>query len=207
MKERRKQFILFYFIMNIKSQKKNLLIQIFIELLFGLLFLIFPTSFQNFIIYVIGSIICLIGIVSLIQTIKMRLSLSYNFSFSILMIIFGILLMIFNNFISSLIPVFISLFILVRGLTKITTNVVYKKINKYWIINIVLGGLMVAFSIALLILDGQNIIGYLIGSAILLNCLFDIFSLFSIWSLDKTVDKLYDTSDVIDVTYEEKEDK
>ena len=59
--------------------------------------------------------------------------------------------------------------------------------------------------------DGQNIIGYLIGSAVLLNCLFDIFSLFSIWNLDKTIDKINKTvdrsDDIIDVTYQEHDEK
>ena len=197
--------------MDIKSQKKSLLIQIFIELLIGVLFLIFPTSFQNFIIYVFGGIVCVIGIISLVYTIRMRLPLYSSFSFSILMIIFGVLMMIFNNFVSSLIPVFVSFFILIRGLTKITTNIINKSFNKYWLVNIVLGGLMIVFSIVLLVLDGQNIIGYLIGSAVLLNCLFDIFSLFSIWNLDKTIDKINKTvdrsDDIIDVTYQEHDEK
>lgn len=119
--------------------KRNLFIQIIIEIILGLLFLIFPTRFQEFIVYTIGGLIIIYGGIKLYYQYKNHDQNYMVLSGGILNILFGIIIMLLNDLIVSLIPILVALFFILKGITKVSLNYLNRLNNPLWVLNIILG--------------------------------------------------------------------
>lgn len=190
--------------------KRNLFIQIIIEIILGLLFLIFPTRFQEFIVYTIGGLIIIYGGIKLYYQYKNHDQNYMVLSGGILNILFGIIIMLLNDLIVSLIPILVALFFILKGITKVSLNYLNRLNNPLWVLNIILGSITIILGVSLIILsNASDFVGYFIGGLILLNAIFDILTFFNLKKY-ATQDDLHSDSkikdNVIDATYTEKRD-
>lgn len=201
--------------MNLPNQKRNTLIQLVIELVIGLLFIIFPTQFQNFIVYVIGGLLVALGIYIIIYSYKFSELKQIAYS-GIFFIVVGAIIMFINNLIVALIPIIIGIYLILKGLVKLYITYIQKG-SKFYLINLIISGLIVISGIILIIFNGQQIIGHLLGSIIILDALFTLFKLLTINKNQINLDNLFNQSNnhnktgindtIIDVEYEEHDKK
>lgn len=195
-------------------KKRELAIQIALEIILGLLFIIFPTSFQKFIIYVLGALLLAFGVFKIINAQKLNYSDQFLISSGILNIVIALAIILLNNFIVSLIPILFAIALLLKGITKIILNYLNKEINPLWIGHIINGSIMVILGFIIIIYSkSSDIIGYLIGSFILFNALVDGFTIYNIYKYPNSSNinfdhnsKKYNEDNIIDVTFTEKKD-
>ena len=173
---------------DLQIRKKTLFIEIVVELIVGLSFLIWPTSFQNFIIYVVGGLLIIIGIYNTYIFYKSKSKLDLPLTLGSGVVLLGIILLLLNNSIVKFIPIIFGIYLIIRGISKVILNFVTKDIK--WIINIIFGIIIILFGIALIIFNGQEIIGYLLGIFIFTYAILDIISLVFLYKLkdpDETI--------------------
>ena len=195
-------------------KKRELAIQIALEIILGLLFIIFPTSFQKFIIYVLSALLLAFGVFKIINAQKLNYSDQFLISSGILNIVIALAIILLNNFIVSLIPILFAIALLLKGITKIILNYLNKEINPLWIGHIINGSIMVILGFIIIIYSkSSDIIGYLIGSFILFNALVDGFTIYNIYKYPNSSNinfdhnsKKYNEDNIIDVTFTEKKD-
>lgn len=181
---------------DLQIRKKSLFIEIVVELIIGLAFLIWPTSFQKFIIYVIGALLIIVGIYNTYIFYKSKSKLDLPLTLGSGIVLLGIILLILNNHIIKFIPLIFGIYLIIRGISKAILNFVTKESK--WLINCIFGIAIILFGIALIIFNGEEIIGYLLGIFITIYAIFDIVSLIFLY-------KIKDNSEnIINITKEDK---
>lgn len=85
-----------------------------VEFVLGLLFVLFPTQFQNFIIYVFGAVLILLGLVQILVYLFGKIRSSDLLVFGILFILIGIPVVILNDFLGKMIPVVVGILLIVQ---------------------------------------------------------------------------------------------
>ena len=197
--------------MKNKASLKSL-IGFFVEFVIGLLFILFPAEFQNFIIYVFGAMIMLIGLVQIIVYFFGKFRFSDLLVFGSLLVILGIFAVILNEFLGKMIPIVAGIILIIHGTSRILLSFSIRPLPNLYLVNLITGIVNLAFGILLFVFNGQKIIGYLIGSFILVDALFDLTEmLFNRRNEKKSGNRqLHDSSiskgDVIDADFEEHQD-
>lgn len=183
-----------------------------VEFVLGLLFVLFPTQFQNFIIYVFGAVLILLGLVQILVYLFGKIRSSDLLVFGILFILIGIPVVILNDFLGKMIPVVVGILLIVQGTSRILLSVSLRPFKNLYLVNLITGLVNLVFGILLFVFNGQKMIGYLIGGFLLADAIFDLIELlFSRKSEKKAGDRqLNDSSfsngEVIDTDFEEHQD-
>ena len=204
--------------MVIIDQKKIIITTILIELVCGVLFLIFPTGIQNFIVYVFGGLIIATGLALVFFYFKNKRQFPPQIVSGLILALIGTTIILLNNFILAIIPIIIGIIMILRGVNKTMTSYFLRDRNKVWFIDFFCGIALIAVGIVLIVLNGTEIIGYIAGSFILFNMLIDITHLLVLNKFTKDTQNYYDETfndttnsnikdDVIDVDYTETKDE
>jgi uncharacterized membrane protein HdeD (DUF308 family) len=197
----------------IKNKTKDSIIEIVLELLLGLTFLIWPRDSQNVIVYTLGAVIIALGVIDIVVILTRGFSLPFQIGLDTFLIVMGILLCAFNSWFVSLFPVLIGIYLLVRGIYQTLFSIFVGGRNTTELtVSVIYGVVLIVLGITLMVLrNNVEIIGYFIGVSFLVNALFDGLYLFT---LHRNIKKAKDAfsnnpphssnKDVIDVDFTEK---
>lgn len=111
---------------SIQNARNNLVISSIILCITGLIFMIFSETMVNMIGWILGSILCIIGIVQMIGYIRSRTSVM-PLLVSIISLVVGVLLFMHPGWVMSLLSVIIGIYILIEAALKIKVVVEAKK--------------------------------------------------------------------------------
>lgn len=123
---------------SIQNARNNLVISSIILCITGLIFMIFSETMVNMIGWILGSILCIIGIVQMIGYIRSRTSVM-SLLVSIISLVVGVLLFMHPGWVMSLLSVIIGIYILIEAALKIKVVVEAKKqaAKGWWVLLIV----------------------------------------------------------------------
>lgn len=123
---------------SIQNARNNLVISSIILCITGLVFMIFSETMVNMIGWILGSILCIIGIVQMIGYIRSRTSVM-PLLVSIISLVVGVLLFMHPGWVMSLLSVIIGIYILIEAALKIKVVVEAKKqaAKGWWVLLIV----------------------------------------------------------------------
>lgn len=123
---------------SIQNARNNLVISSIILCITGLIFMIFSETMVNMIGWILGSILCIIGIVQMIGYIRSRTSVM-PLLVSIISLVVGVLLFMHPGWVMSLLSVIIGIYILIEAALKIKVVVEAKKqaAKGWWVLLIV----------------------------------------------------------------------
>ena len=178
--------------MNKQISNQAELIKNLIELVIGLLFFFFPVDIQRFIVLGGGILLIVYGVIFLIQYQKL---FNNYFSFNALsMILIGLLLILTSSLIIALIPIVIGIILISRGALKFyALNSLYLS-KKQYIIACITNALVILVGVILILFNGSEIIGKLIGGAIIIDAVISLLQNVNIHSSKKK-----DDDNIIDV--------
>lgn len=111
---------------SIQNARNNLVISSIILCITGLVFMIFSETMVNMIGWILGGILCIIGIVQMIGYIRSRTSVM-PLLVSIISLVVGVLLFMHPGWVMSLLSVIIGIYILIEAALKIKVVVEAKK--------------------------------------------------------------------------------
>lgn len=123
---------------SIQNARNNLVISSIILCITGLVFMIFSETMVNMIGWILGGILCIIGIVQMIGYIRSRTSVM-PLLVSIISLVVGVLLFMHPGWVMSLLSVIIGIYILIEAALKIKVVVEAKKqaAKGWWVLLIV----------------------------------------------------------------------
>ncbi len=106
--------------MNNEVTKKSLWITTIVTILIGFIFVVFRANILDFLSYIIGAIIIVMGAISVIVYFrnygKSTTGYSFGFAVGLVMIVFGIYLLVDTKFILQILVVFFGFYILTNGI-------------------------------------------------------------------------------------------
>ena len=169
----------------LKEVKKDALLTDLIYMIIGLLFILIPAFISNFICYLIGLLVIILGIkpihkyLNLIE--KTRLS-KMIFIVGILMIILGLFIIVNPNLLASILPITIGLYLIIISFAKLSDSIEYKKNNYDKWYNFLISSILTLI-IGLVILFNPfktvTLAIRIVGFVLLIDGLFDIYNLYS----------------------------
>ena len=123
---------------SIQNARNNLVISSIILCITGLVFMIFSETMVNMIGWILGGILCIIGIVQMIGYIRSRTSVM-PLLVSIISLVVGVLLFMHPGWVMSLLSVIIGIYILIEAALKIKVVVEAKKqaAKGWWVLLVV----------------------------------------------------------------------
>lgn len=159
-----------------------------ILIILGLMFIIFPSIFVNSIGIIAGTILIVVGILGIILaliTSSFLFSSIFSIIFSIMSLCFGITFVVNPSLLVSILPVFVIIYLLFSGFSKIFSFAKLRN-DRYYIINLIVGILFIVLGITLMFfIDEFNSI-----TAILFGVLLLFFGLSSLVEIIvKLIDK------------------
>lgn len=117
---------------SIQTARNNLVASSIILCITGLVFMIFSETMVNMIGWILGSILCVIGVIQLIGYIRNKISV-LPLIFSVISLVVGILLFLHPGWVMSLLSVIVGIYILIESALKIKVVVEARKQNaKGW---------------------------------------------------------------------------
>ncbi len=156
---------------SIRSAKRSLILASVILCVTGLVFMIFSDVMVKMIGWILGAILCIIGIIQVVAYIR-RSQLITELIFGILGIVLGVLIFAHPAWVMSILSVIIGLYILVEGALKVKIAFDAKKQDaKGWWVLFVAAVISIVISIILIInpFGMSKAFMFVLGLALLLN--------------------------------------
>ena len=203
----------------VNNKIKDTIIEIIIEVLLGISFMIWPRGSQSIIVYIIGSVFIALAIVEFVFMFARGFSLPFQIGLNVVLLILGILLCSLNGWFVSIFPIVIGIYLLVRGIYQtLFSSFVSTKQSGELIFSIIYGLVLICLGVTLMIIkDNVEIVGYFIGASFLANAIFDGIYLFGLKKLHSKAKEAFSNEpphnsskakeDVIDVDFTESEIK
>ena len=207
--------MIFYSNFTPKSKKEQI-ISSALYIIFGILFMIIPgiiaKSFATF----VGVALVAFGIYKLIFAFSYHVG--YGYLSSILLLIFGFVIMFNHEGFLSMLQVLIGISVTMMGINKLMYSFMLKGTYKYWYLNTIIGAviLIMGFLIAFNPFESMNILIFIIGAAL---AIYGITKLISALNKKEEIDeeqmhqffenvtshtKKHNNDDAIDADFEEK---
>ena len=191
----------------IKSMYKTSLIFSIILFVLGLLLLTNPEGILHAISYTIGIILMVWGIIPIISFFSNKereTYLEFSFVIGVFALIFGLIVMLNPNMIGSIIPVLISIWMIINGITKLSYALSLKECKSTTSTIIPLLILVCGIILIFNPFGTAIAITQLVGIFLLIYSTLDIIECFSIKKAVKARDKIKkDDKKVIEAVYEE----
>ena len=169
----------------LKKIKKDALLTDLIYMVIGLLFILIPDFISNFICYLIGILIIVLGVKPIHKYLKLiektRLS-KMIFVVGIIMILIGFFIMLNPEKLASILPITIGLYLIVIALAKFSDSVEYKKLNYDKWYNFLLSSILTLIIGLVIVFNPFKTVTLairIVGIVLLIDGFFDIYNLYS----------------------------
>lgn len=201
----------------VKNKVKDTIIEIVIEVLLGLAFLIWPRNSQSIVVYVVGSVFIALALVEFVFMLVRGFSLPFQIGLNVFLLIFGILLCSLNWWFVSVFPIVIGIYLLIRGVYQtMFSSFIGNKQSSELIFAILYGLVLIALGVTLMVIrENVEVVGYFIGASFLANAIFDAIYLFGLKKLHSKAQEAFSNEpphnsskskiDAIDVDFTESE--
>lgn len=138
----------------------------------GLVFIIFPSFFVNSIGIIAGAILIIVGLLGIILalvTYSFLFSSIFSIIISVISLCFGITFVINPSLLVSILPIFLIIYLLFSGFSKIFSFAKFNK-DKYYIINLIVGIIFIILGVTLMFFidEFNEIIAILFGVLLLI---------------------------------------
>lgn len=191
----------------IKSMYKTSIIFSIILFILGLLLLVNPEGILHAISYTIGVILIVWGIIPILSFFSNKereTYLEFNFVIGVFALIFGLIVMLNPNMVGSIIPVLISIWMIINGISKLSYALSLNESKST--ISIIIPLIILVCGIILIFnpFEGAKAFTKLLGIFLIIYSILDIVECFSIKKAVKAKDKIKkDNKKVIEAVYEE----
>ena len=156
----------------------NPLVKSLLELVIGILFIVFPVKIQNFIVLGGGIALLVLGVMSILE--YKKISASYLSINGLTMALLGLILILVSGLIVNLIPVVIGIILIARGGLSLYTLRYFTFDKKGNILAFATHILVIILGVVLLLFNGSAIIGKIIGAVIIADAILHIIQYFNV---------------------------
>lgn len=150
----------------------------------GILICLFPEYVKIFVCYLFGGILIFVGVVRLLNYYfhsSIRLFILNGPMNAFLSILFGLTFIIFQDFVITIYPILIGVYLGLRGIGKLIKSRAYKLANaSTWWFDMIIGCVLLALALTLIIGDAKtngNIIIYITGGCLIVQGLISIVTM------------------------------